>query len=139
MIRAQLRTADFLQEIKFTASRSSGAGGQHVNKVSSRITLRWPVSESSVLSEDEKTLLLKKLASRITDSRELVIHVQESRSQHTNRELALEQLDELLATALKPVKKRKKTKPTKTSVTKRLDTKRKHAERKSSRKPYRED
>jgi ribosome-associated protein len=139
MIRAQLRTAYFLQEIKFTASRSSGAGGQHVNKVSSRITLRWPVSESSVLSEDEKTLLLKKLSTRITDSGELVIHVQESRSQHTNRELALEQLDVLLATALKPVKKRKKTKPTKTSVTKRLDTKRKHAERKSSRKPYRED
>jgi ribosome-associated protein len=133
MIRAGIRSADVMDELSFTASRSSGPGGQHVNKVSSRITLRWSVRDSAFLTMEEKERLQVRLQSRVTAEGELILMVQESRSQLSNKALALEKLDQLLAEALKPKKVRKRTKPSLASVTKRLESKKRHSEKKKNR------
>ncbi|MBI4766054.1 MAG: aminoacyl-tRNA hydrolase [Deltaproteobacteria bacterium] len=96
-------------ELLFTASRSSGAGGQNVNKVSTRVTLWFDVLKSPSLSEEEKRLLLNKLPTRINKAGWLWINVQQTRSQAGNRELALKRFMELLAQALVQPRFRKKT------------------------------
>src|SRR5690554_1582049 len=84
----ELRHNILLSELQFSASRSSGAGGQHVNKVSSRIELRFNVIQSQGLSDDQRQRVLQKLAGRINAEGELVLHVQEHRSQVRNKQLA---------------------------------------------------
>ena len=96
-------------EFSFTASRSSGAGGQNVNKVSTRITLWFDVFKSSSLSEEEKHLIRNKLPTRINKEGILWINAQQTRSQAGNRELALQRFIELLAQALVQPRFRKKT------------------------------
>jgi ribosome-associated protein len=97
-------------EIKFTASRSSGPGGQHVNKASTRVTLRFDLANSPSLSPDQKQLLLDRLPTRISNLGVLRVVSQKTRSQAANREAALERFVELLQQALelrperKPVK-----------------------------------
>ncbi len=97
------------EELLFTASRSSGAGGQNVSKVSTRITLWFDVLKSPTLSEKEKRLLLDKLSTRINKAGWLWINAQQTRSQAGNRELALQRFGELLAWALVQPRLRKKT------------------------------
>ncbi|TXH31001.1 MAG: aminoacyl-tRNA hydrolase [Cyclobacteriaceae bacterium] len=116
-------------EFVFTASRSSGPGGQNVNKVNSRITLSWRVSESS-LAPEVKEMILKKLHSRITADGELQITVQENRSQLQNKEATIQKLHELLSKAFAPRKVRKPTKPGKAAKQARLQTKKQHSEKK---------
>jgi ribosome-associated protein len=116
-------------ELTFSASRSSGPGGQNVNKVNSRITLSWKVSESA-LAADVKEVILKKLQSRITADGELQISVQESRSQLQNKEATIQKLYELLAKAFTPRKARKPTKPGKAAKQARLKSKKQHGEKK---------
>ena len=116
-------------ELMFSASRSSGPGGQNVNKVNSRITLSWKVSESA-LAADVKEVILKKLHSRITADGELQISVQESRSQLQNKEATVLKLQELLAKAFAPRKARKPTKPGKAAKQARLQSKKQHGEKK---------
>jgi len=125
---------DFSKEFKFSASRSGGPGGQNVNKVSSKIELRFNVSESTILTVEEKEIIIAKLATRINNDGELVIVSQSERSQLANKEKAIEKFYSLLSKALKPVKKRKPTKPSKASKEKRLDTKKVNSERKQRRK-----
>jgi len=115
-------------ELIFTASRASGPGGQHVNKTSSKIALRFYPASSASLSDGQKKLIISRLASRIDASGAITVTSQTSRSQLENKRLARERLLNLLGAALKPVKKRRKTSPTAASRKRRLEEKRKHGE-----------
>ncbi len=97
------------KEIRFTFSRSRGPGGQNVNKVNTRATLRFDISSSSSLTPEQKRALKKKLHNRITKNGVLTISSDRFRSQKANREDSLRRFVELLALALKPNPKRKKT------------------------------
>ncbi len=125
---------DFSKEFKFSASRSGGPGGQNVNKVSSKVELRFSVNESCILTEEEKEIIVAKLATRINNDGELIIISQSERSQLANKEKAIERFYALISKALTVQKKRKPTKPSKTSKEKRLEGKKINAERKNSRK-----
>jgi len=122
-----------LQELKFRAVRSGGAGGQHVNKVSTKVELTLNLVSSKAFNESEKERLYKKLNKRITTENKLLVQCDESRSQHKNREIAEDRLLKLIEEALKIPKRRKKTSPSKASVEKRLKSKRVVAKKKTSR------
>ena len=119
-------------EIEFTAIRASGPGGQHVNKVSSAIHLRFDIHSSS-LPDHVKQKLASLADTRISSDGQIVIKAQRFRSQDKNRADALERLDELLAKAQRKRKARRPTRPTKSSVKKRLDKKKKQGDRKKLR------
>src|SRR5688500_659182 len=121
------------QELSFQASRSGGAGGQNVNKVASKVELRFHVANSALLSEEEKALVQEKLASRINSEGYLQVVCQTERSQLQNKELCVERFYELLRQALTRQKKRKATKPTRSSVKQRLESKKRKAEKKANR------
>ena len=125
---------ELLKELNFKAIRSSGPGGQHVNKTSSKIELSFDIVNSKVLTEEQKELLLKNLANRLTKEHVLILQCGESRSQHKNKEIIIERFLKLIKKGLTIPKKRKPTKPTKASVKKRLDSKKKLSEKKSTRK-----
>ena len=127
---------DLSAEFQFITSRSSGPGGQNVNKVNSKVELRFDIQNSFLLSEDQKNILLTKLAAKITSEGILSVVSQRDRSQLSNKEDAIEKLYLLLSKALKPVKPRKNTRPTKSSVEKRLTVKRMKAEIKKNRQKF---
>lgn len=110
-------------EFELEYVRSSGPGGQKVNKTSSAVLLRWPILTSKALSEDQKDQLLENLKNRINDEGELVLKVQELRSQKQNLERAVEIVHELVEKALKPQIERKLTKPTRGAKERRMDEK----------------
>ena len=122
-----------LNELEFSTSRSSGPGGQNVNKVNTKVTLRWSVKDSALLTPGEKELLLQKLSSRLTTEGVLLLSAQEKRSQLQNKEEVLLKFDQLLKQALFKKKKRKATKPSKSSKQSRLDKKKKHSDKKKQR------
>ncbi|MEZ4809761.1 MAG: alternative ribosome rescue aminoacyl-tRNA hydrolase ArfB [Allomuricauda sp.] len=123
-----------LRELQFKAVRSSGAGGQHVNKVSSKVELSYNVDVSEGLSEPEKNRFRSKLKSRLTNEGVLVLQCDEARSQHRNKDLVVKRFFDLLKKTLEVPKKRKPTKPTKSSVEKRLKAKKMDADKKAGRK-----
>jgi ribosome-associated protein len=125
---------DFSSEFVFSASRSSGPGGQHVNKVSTKVELRFHIQDSFLLSEEEKNLLAEKLAGKINSEGALAFVSQSERSQLKNKEKVIDKFYILLRRALTPRKKRKPTKPSAESVEKRLEEKRRQGERKIRRK-----
>ncbi len=122
-----------LKEVRFKASLSGGKGGQNVNKVSTKIELYWSPSESKILEEDIKQILLTKLATKLSQEGELRIVCEEERSQLKNKEKAIAKFYALLCTCFKVQKKRKATRPTKSSVVKRLESKSKQKDIKSNR------
>ncbi|WP_456420396.1 alternative ribosome rescue aminoacyl-tRNA hydrolase ArfB [Lutibacter sp.] len=122
-----------IKELKFKANRSSGAGGQHVNKVSSKIELSFDIQNSSELTDEEQQLLLKNLKTRLTKENILLLQCDESRSQHKNKEIVIKRFLQLIIKGLKIPKKRKSTKPTKSSIQKRLEKKKKQAHKKALR------
>jgi ribosome-associated protein len=124
---------NLMSEFRFQMSRSSGAGGQHVNKVSSRVELRFHVSDSEFLSDDQKQIIHERLDNRINFNGELLIVSDATRSQLRNKQDCIERFYRLLAEALKPVKKRIATKPTISSKKVRLETKKKIAVKKQQR------
>jgi len=124
---------NILKELKFKAVRSSGAGGQHVNKVSSKIELIFDLQNSSGFTEEEKELLYKNLTSRLTKENLLLLNCDESRSQHKNKEIIIKRFIQIITNGLKVPKKRKATKPSKSSIQKRLDKKKKQAYKKALR------
>jgi len=127
-------TSDILSnELEFSTSRSSGPGGQNVNKVNSKVTLRWNVKDSPLLLPEEKELLLQKLSTRLTTEGVLILTSQDKRSQLQNKEEVLGKFDLLLKNAVAKKKKRKTTKPSKSSVKSRLDRKKKHSDKKKMR------
>lgn len=121
------------EEIQYTTSRSSGKGGQHANKVESRVSLFFDIKGSKLLNDEQKQLLLKVFESRLNQGSVLQLDVEESRSQSINKEIAFKRLRAMLEEALKPKKKRKPTKPTKASEKKRLNTKKARSELKQLR------
>lgn len=119
--------------VQFQTSRSGGAGGQHVNKVETKVTLWFDLAAATVFSEDEKALIRKRLSSRLQTDGFLQIGCQKTRSQLRNKEITLQRLVELLSDTLRTEKPRKATKPSRTAVQKRLDAKRQQALRKIDR------
>lgn len=120
-------------ELQYRAVRSSGAGGQNVNKVSTKIQISFTPTISEGLTEDEKKTLSEKLSNRITKEGSLLVECEETRSQFKNKELAVQRLFMLLENALKKDKKRIATKIPKAVIKKRLDDKQKNAEKKQNR------
>ncbi|EOZ99105.1 Hypothetical protein YaeJ with similarity to translation release factor [Indibacter alkaliphilus LW1] len=120
-------------ELEFQASRSSGPGGQNVNKVNSKITLKFSVVNSRVLNEQEKEMIFKKLDKKINADGELLIQVEEKRSQYQNKEIAVRKFYDLLRKAFQRRKIRKATKPGKAAIEKRLKSKKKQSEKKKNR------
>jgi len=125
---------NLIKELKFKAVRSSGAGGQHVNKVSSKVELIFNLQNAIELSSEEKELLLKNLHPKLTKESVLLLNCDESRSQHKNKEIVIERFLQIITNGLKVPKKRKATKPSKSSIHKRLDKKKKLAYKKAFRK-----
>ncbi|NOR28105.1 MAG: aminoacyl-tRNA hydrolase [Lutibacter sp.] len=125
-----MNSEKIIKELKFKAVRSSGAGGQHVNKVSSKIELYFDLNASSELAEDEKELLSIKLKTKLTKENLLLLQCDESRSQHKNKEIVIKRFLEIITEGLKIPKKRRPTKPSKSSIKKRLEKKKKQAYKK---------
>lgn len=124
-------------ELEFKAVRSSGAGGQHVNKVATKVELSFSIPNSLGLSDTEKERLLKNLANRLSKEHILTLTSQESRSQHRNKELVTKRFFELLKKALIKPKSRRATKPTKASIKRRIEAKKQQSEKKENRKKFR--
>ncbi|MEI5984559.1 MULTISPECIES: alternative ribosome rescue aminoacyl-tRNA hydrolase ArfB [Sphingobacterium] len=122
-----------LNELSFRTSRSGGKGGQNVNKVSSKVTLIWNVTESKVFDEQEKGIILEKLANRINKDGELLMDSSEDRSQLRNKDIVVERFLKVMEEAVKVEKKRIKTKIPKSVVLERLDRKKKQGAKKSDR------
>jgi len=129
-----INLSDLRPELKFRTSRSSGSGGQHVNKVETRVELLFDVNASRVLTDNQKRLVLKNLNNRINKDGIFQISVQDSRSQATNRDKAERKFYQLIKKALLPPKKRKKVKPLVAEREKRLQKKKKRSEVKAMRK-----
>jgi ribosome-associated protein len=120
-------------ELDVRVSRSSGAGGQHVNKTSSRVEIFWNVKSSQAITDEERSRLLAKLSSKLTTEGSIRVVASDMRSQSRNRELAEERLAELVRRALVIPKKRRPTKPTKASREARLEEKKRQAKKKRER------
>lgn len=125
---------DFTRELSFKTSRSSGAGGQNVNKVETSVTVLWNVPESGFFNDSQKDLIQTKLKNRINADGLLFLTVSESRTQLANKNKAVEKIIDLVNRALIIPKKRLATKPSRNQKQKRLDTKKKISEKKENRK-----
>ena len=119
-----------LREFRFSFARSSGPGGQNVNKVNTKATLRWPLGSTASLPEPVRRRLLAKYARRVNAQGELVITSQRFRDAGRNVADCLEKLRKMLAEAAVAPKARRPTRPTSASVRRRLDQKRKHSQKK---------
>ena len=122
-----------ISELKFNTSRSSGSGGQNVNKVSTKVELRFNVANSAIFTEDEKSRIQKKLKNRISNEGILILTSDVERTQLGNKRKVIELFFELIEKSLIKPKKRLKTKPSKGSIEKRLKEKKIQSERKKNR------
>ena len=129
-----LNDRDFSNELHFSASRSSGPGGQNVNKVNTKVELRFSIPGSILLSDEEKELILEKLKKKINSEGELILVSQAERSQLKNKVKVVEKFYTLLTRSLTPRKKRKPTEPSEASREDRLEKKHRHSQKKALRK-----
>ncbi|MGI4739069.1 MAG: alternative ribosome rescue aminoacyl-tRNA hydrolase ArfB [Janthinobacterium lividum] len=125
--------AAFLPEITFQTSRSSGPGGQNVNKVESRVELRWQLAASQVLTDAQKALILEKLSPQLTTEGYLLLVAQDDRSQLRNKEIVLTRFHQLLDKSLRRPKPRRATRPSAGAVRKRLEGKKIQSDKKANR------
>lgn len=136
MTQRVLHASQFVNEIVLTTSRSSGPGGQNVNKVNTRVTLRLDVPGSRILTPEEKEILMSKLKSVLTTEGILLLSAQENRSQLQNKEAVLVKFEKTINKALAKKKLRKASKPSKSAVEKRIQHKKKHSEKKQWRQRF---
>lgn len=120
-------------ELNVRTSRSSGAGGQHVNKTSSRVEISWNIRESSALTDRQRERLMSRLASRLSENGSIRVVASDTRSQFRNRETAERRLGELVAKAMTVQKKRKATRRPRAANETRLTEKKKHSDKKRER------
>lgn len=125
---------NFQHELSYKTSRSSGSGGQNVNKVETSVTVLWKVEDSAVFTESEKERILLKLKNKINAEGILQTTVSESRTQLQNKKIAIEKIQEMVNKSLIVPKKRIVTKPSRAKVEKRLESKKKLSEKKENRK-----
>lgn len=128
MLVGEIKSRNLIKECIFRYMRSSGPGGQHVNKVSTKVELLFNINGSALLSNEEKQILLIKLTNKLNSNCELVIQSQEYRSQIDNKQKTIEKFYNIVAMALIPEKKRKPSRPTRKSIEKRLSKKKNRAE-----------
>lgn len=121
------------EELRFTASRAGGPGGQHVNKTNSRVSLFWDIGDTAALDAHQRARVMRRLGSRITRDGFVVVHADGERSQHRNREAARERLAELIREALAVRKKRIPTRVSATQKRRRVEAKRRRGEKKRMR------
>lgn len=133
MISHQELLSRLHEELRVATSRSGGPGGQHVNKVSTRVTLRFDIHNSRYLSPVQKTRISQRLATRVTKNGILTLHSQRFRSQEANRTDAQDRFDMLIQEALQPNRVRKQTGVPRIAVEKRLLSKRQRAQTKRQR------
>ncbi|MCW3787079.1 alternative ribosome rescue aminoacyl-tRNA hydrolase ArfB [Plebeiobacterium sediminum] len=124
---------DISNEVRYTTARSSGPGGQNVNKVNTKVSILFSINESKILSTHQKIILSDKLNSRINKDGYIIINCEKTRSQLKNKELALASLNALINKTLIPSKKRIYTKPTKASKLKRMKNKKILSDKKTNR------
>lgn len=134
-----MQAAKILAELEFKAIRSSGAGGQHVNKVSSKVVVTYNLLLSEGLTVEEKDLLVQKLSSKLTKEGLLIMSADESRSQFRNKAIVRQRLIEMLRENLIKPTKRKPTKPSYGSKQRKLKKKAIQGEKKKLRKPPQPD
>lgn len=123
-----------LKELHFKAVRSSGSGGQHVNKVSTKVSLYFSLENSIGLTEKQQSILKKKLASKVTKENVLILVCDKTRSQYKNKELVIKRFFKLLQSSLKKKNVRKATKPTRASVLQNSENKLRNSLKKALRK-----
>ncbi|NBA88057.1 aminoacyl-tRNA hydrolase [Emticicia sp. CRIBPO] len=133
MLKPKPMNLDLSTELNFQTSRSSGPGGQNVNKVESKVELRFDIEASEILSPEVKVRLLDKLKTRLVQETVILVTAQEKRTQLQNKEVAVQKFYKIIEEALVEKKKRKPTKPSLADVQKRLKTKKINAEKKSLR------
>ena len=129
-----MENRDFSSEFVFASSRSGGPGGQHVNKVNTKVELRFSISNSNLLADYEKQILLVKLSNKLTQEGELIIVSQAERTQLGNKQQCIVKFYALLSKALKPSKKRIASRPTRASKERRLEKKKNLSQKKGRRK-----
>lgn len=120
-------------EIEWQATRSSGAGGQHVNRTNSAVQLRFSVSGSLVLTEEQKQKIKRRLAHRLVQDDAILVRIEDERDQKSNKDRAYKILCEMISKALVDPKRRIATKPKRSAVKKRLESKRIRSDLKKSR------
>ncbi|MCY4585951.1 MAG: alternative ribosome rescue aminoacyl-tRNA hydrolase ArfB [Bryobacterales bacterium] len=120
-------------ELTIAFARSGGPGGQNVNKVETKVELRWKPGQSAVFAGDERSRLIERISPRLTEDGDLIVTSSRTRDQSRNREDARTKLAALIRQAIEPAKVRRKTQPSRESVRRRLDEKRLHARLKADR------
>ena len=128
-----MNKATAIQELNFKAVRSGGAGGQHVNKVSTKVELSFDVANSQALSPNQKGRIYRQLGSKLTKDNVLNLSCDDTRSQHRNKDLVIKRFLETMRIGLRVPKVRRKTKPKRSAIEKRLKSKKKNAEKKARR------
>ena len=126
-----------LNELDFRYSRSSGPGGQHVNKTESKAEVRWNLAQTQALTEDQKARALAELQTLLKKGEFIIVTSEEYRSREQNKEICISKLKKMIEKALFIPKKRIKTMPSKAAKTKRIESKKQRGEIKKTRKRYR--
>jgi ribosome-associated protein len=126
-------------ELRFTFVRSSGPGGQNVNKVNSKAVLRWSIADSPGVPEGVRARFVSRFGNKLTEAGDLVLTSQRHRDQRRNEQDCLDKLEDMLAAVARPPRRRKKTRPTRASVERRKEQKRERSKKKSNRRWKDED